>query len=136
MAPVFVWSCVEPFTGIVCACLPTFAPFFRRWWSSVRSGKSNSGQNNGYSASIKMESGSRFKSKRESKRDWAVTTVNADYDNFGPHGDEVQLTNEISGPGTSMHTKESDEEMGADAMNGITVREDVDVTWSHPHHEQ
>lgn len=79
-----------------------------------------------------MESGSRFKSKR----DWAVTTVNADYDNFGPHGDEVQLTNEISGPGTSMHTKESDEEMGADAMNGITVREDVDVTWSHPHHEQ
>jgi len=36
LSPVFVWSCVEPFIGILCACLPTFAPFFRRWWSVIR----------------------------------------------------------------------------------------------------
>lgn len=31
MCQVFVWSCVEPFVGMVCACLPTYAPFVRRW---------------------------------------------------------------------------------------------------------
>ncbi|KAK3934016.1 hypothetical protein QBC46DRAFT_429444 [Diplogelasinospora grovesii] len=36
MSKVFVWSCCEPFTGIVCACLPTYAPLVRRWWSTSR----------------------------------------------------------------------------------------------------
>ncbi|KAF2109445.1 hypothetical protein BDV96DRAFT_554693 [Lophiotrema nucula] len=31
MCQVFIWSCVEPFIGILCACLPTFAPLVRRW---------------------------------------------------------------------------------------------------------
>lgn len=35
VAPVFLWSCVEPFIGIVCACLPTLSPLFRRWWSTL-----------------------------------------------------------------------------------------------------
>jgi len=32
MSKVFIWSCCEPFVGIVCACLPTYAPLFRRLW--------------------------------------------------------------------------------------------------------
>lgn len=32
MAKVFVWSCCEPFIGIVCACLPAYAPLVRRLW--------------------------------------------------------------------------------------------------------
>ncbi|KXX81290.1 hypothetical protein MMYC01_201937 [Madurella mycetomatis] len=32
MSKVFVWSCCEPFIGIVCACLPTYAPLVRRLW--------------------------------------------------------------------------------------------------------
>lgn len=75
--------------------------------------------------------GGRSKIGRESgtRLEWG-RSKNADYSNLGPHGDEVQLTNEISGPGTSMGTKESDEELG-DGMHGITVSQDVDVTWTH-----
>ncbi|GAB1316970.1 Rhodopsin domain-containing protein [Madurella fahalii] len=40
MSKVFVWSCCEPFIGIVCACLPTYAPLVRRLWR--RDGYSNS----------------------------------------------------------------------------------------------
>ncbi|KAK0702178.1 hypothetical protein B0H67DRAFT_595253 [Lasiosphaeris hirsuta] len=32
MSKVFIWSCCEPFIGIVCACLPTYAPLLRRLW--------------------------------------------------------------------------------------------------------
>ncbi len=35
MSKVFIWSCCEPFIGIVCACLPTYAPLVRRWWSAA-----------------------------------------------------------------------------------------------------
>jgi hypothetical protein len=35
MSKVFIWSCVEPFIGIVCACLPTYAPLVRRWWTAA-----------------------------------------------------------------------------------------------------
>lgn len=31
MGEVFIWSCCEPFMGILCACLPTLAPLFRIW---------------------------------------------------------------------------------------------------------
>jgi hypothetical protein len=31
MSHVFIWSCCEPFVGIVCACLPTYAPLVKRW---------------------------------------------------------------------------------------------------------
>lgn len=38
MSKVFIWSCCEPFIGIVCACLPTYAPLVRRWWKGELSG--------------------------------------------------------------------------------------------------
>ncbi|KAK4652454.1 hypothetical protein QC762_503070 [Podospora pseudocomata] len=38
MSKVFIWSCCEPFIGIVCACLPTYAPLVRRWWRGELSG--------------------------------------------------------------------------------------------------
>jgi hypothetical protein len=31
MSLVFIWSCCEPFTGIICACLPALAPLVRKW---------------------------------------------------------------------------------------------------------
>jgi hypothetical protein len=33
MSRVFVWSCCEPSVGIICACLPTYAPLVRGWLS-------------------------------------------------------------------------------------------------------
>jgi hypothetical protein len=119
LAPVFLWSCVEPFIGIVCACLPTFAPFFRRWWSTVVTGKSSSsGAPNGGSSA-----GSHF-GKGRNRREWRKT----DNTDLGLHGDEVQLMNAVSGP-DSMRTKESDEELGY-PMTSISVREDVQITYS------
>ena len=42
MADVFVWSCCEPFVGIICACLPTYGPLFSRFrWFKGSSGRSN-----------------------------------------------------------------------------------------------
>ncbi|KAL1836299.1 hypothetical protein VTJ49DRAFT_5323 [Mycothermus thermophilus] len=35
MSKVFIWSCVEPFIGIVCACLPTYAPLVRKFWTAA-----------------------------------------------------------------------------------------------------
>ncbi|KAK4221414.1 hypothetical protein QBC38DRAFT_540152 [Podospora fimiseda] len=32
MSQVFIWSCYEPFIGIVCACLPTYGPLVRCWY--------------------------------------------------------------------------------------------------------
>ncbi|KAF2084334.1 hypothetical protein K490DRAFT_49447, partial [Saccharata proteae CBS 121410] len=33
--PVFMWSTLEPSMAIICACLPTFAPFLRVWYWSL-----------------------------------------------------------------------------------------------------
>ncbi|KAL1966347.1 hypothetical protein VTN77DRAFT_4489 [Rasamsonia byssochlamydoides] len=120
MAPVFVWSCVEPFIGIVCACLPTYGPFIRRWRSKSSNSKNSRGINNNSSTS---SSGLRFSKKTAHRRTTDYTSL----------GDEVQLTNEISvtGPASSsMRTKGSDEELGY-PMTSIMVREDVNVTWSN-----
>lgn len=62
MCQVFIWSCVEPFTGIICACLPTYAPFLRRCLSRQKHGTDRDPQYrvaDGY----KMGSGA-------SKREW------------------------------------------------------------------
>ncbi|KAK4132182.1 hypothetical protein BT67DRAFT_463869 [Trichocladium antarcticum] len=42
MSKVFIWSCCEPFVGIMCACLPTYAPLVRRWWTAAQSRPANS----------------------------------------------------------------------------------------------
>lgn len=47
MADVFRWSCCRPFIGTLCACLPTLAPFFRRWWSTVRTHDTSGTPNDG-----------------------------------------------------------------------------------------
>ncbi|KAH6845776.1 hypothetical protein B0I37DRAFT_398918 [Chaetomium sp. MPI-CAGE-AT-0009] len=51
MSKVFIWSCCEPFIGIVCACLPTYAPLVRKWWSAATAAAShgNSSSNGGSS---------------------------------------------------------------------------------------
>lgn len=135
MSPVFVWSCVEPFIGIVCACLPTFAPFFRRWWAVVRT-KGSSGPKQAYPSDSGPSSGPGsnqlsaggvgpgFRLSRNCARgvgEW--TELESPL-----RGDEAGLTNDIvggGGPG-SFRTKGSDEEMG-------TIRVKEDVKWSESH---
>ena len=135
MSPVFVWSCVEPFIGIVCACLPTFAPFFRRWWAVVRT-KGSSGPKQVYPSDSGPSSGpgsnqpsaggagGGFRLSRNCAKgigEWTELEGRL-------RDDEVGLTNDIvggGGPG-SFRTKGSDEEMGM-----IRVKEDV--KWSESH---
>lgn len=37
MGQLFIWSCCEPFIGIICSCLPTLAPLFKQWGENVLS---------------------------------------------------------------------------------------------------
>ncbi|PGH26725.1 hypothetical protein AJ80_01671 [Polytolypa hystricis UAMH7299] len=120
IAPVFVWSCVEPFIGIVCACLPTLAPLFRRWWTTTVTARgSNSGENTG-SGSYHRTVDSRLRFGK-SKKEWG---------SLNTHGDEVDLTNEITAAGSTTTMGGSDEAL-AYPLTSINVREDVEVSWSN-----
>lgn len=123
IAPVFVWSCVEPFIGIVCACLPTFAPFFRRWWAVRRTtGKSTdpeTGAGKSGSGAHHLASKDTFRMSRN-KKEW--TRMHGDPD------DEVNLTNHISGPATTRSKGGSSDDL-AYPMTSISVKQDVDVAW-------
>jgi hypothetical protein len=93
MSKVFVWSCCEPFVGIVCACLPTYAPLFRKWWGagpSMSSAKVSAGASSGFSK------GSKVGRSEWSQIDDTVLRGN---------DDEVELTTDISG-GQSVHNSD------------------------------
>lgn len=44
IGPIYMWSSIEPFVGIICACLPTLSPMFKRMWQKKKTstGDSNS----------------------------------------------------------------------------------------------
>lgn len=128
MAPVFIWSSVEPFVGIICACLPTFGPFFRRWWSSVRTGRSSSpGPSSNPSANRPPGTATWFRKSRSNKmpKD-SLFSINE----FGCV-DEVQLMNDINASRSVREDAASDDhdvERG-DSEGNITVKQDVDISW-------
>ncbi|EXJ70398.1 uncharacterized protein A1O5_06466 [Cladophialophora psammophila CBS 110553] len=116
MASVFIWSCCEPFIGILCACMPCYAPLLRRFWKSAGL-QSRSVPTSGFSSG-NMNGSTMGKSGQgipiKVKRDWD-RIVNP---TFGD--DEVQLTTYTTGPG-STRTKGSDES----GSKGITVKTDI-----------
>ena len=139
MASVFIWSCCEPFIGIVCACLPTLAPFFRRWWSTVRTRNTSGTPNLGSGKNLSDHKSRDIEAKRshttsgtgipepfrlsKQKREW---TRVKDKDTVLRNDDEIELTNNITGPG-STRTKAS-EEGRVYAEGDIVVKKDV--SWS------
>ncbi|KAJ5467281.1 hypothetical protein N7475_005033 [Penicillium sp. IBT 31633x] len=127
MAPVFIWSSVEPFVGIICACLPTFGPFFRRWWSKVRTGRSSNSRSTEPSAQYPSATTSWIRKPRAKKppKD-SLFSIN----DFGCV-DEVELMNDINATRSLRDETASDHhdmERG-DPSGAITVQQDVDVTW-------
>ncbi|KAJ5815873.1 hypothetical protein N7447_008106 [Penicillium robsamsonii] len=123
IAPVFIWSSVEPFVGIICACLPTFGPFFRRWWSRVRT-RSSKNRSTDPSAEQSSETATWLRKPRVKKptKD-SLFSIN----DFGCV-DEVQLMNDINATrslGDEAASVHQDVERGC-----ITVQQDVDVTWA------
>ncbi|KAL2428958.1 hypothetical protein ABEF95_010695 [Exophiala dermatitidis] len=116
MASVFIWLCCEPFIGILCACMPCYAPLLRHFWKSAGS-QSRSAPTSGF-PSGNINGSSMGKSGQgipiKVKRDWdrIVNPTLGD--------DEVQLTTYPTGPG-STRTKGSDES----GSKGITVKTDI-----------
>ena len=111
ISSVFIWSCCEPFIGIVCACLPCYAPIFRRVWknASSLSRSRTTPTPGGYGTGSK-------KMGPDSKASWNRIT------NTTKSEDEVQLTTYVTGP-PSTRTKDSDHS----GMKGIHVKSDI--TW-------
>ncbi|CAL5869863.1 uncharacterized protein PFLUO_LOCUS4094 [Penicillium psychrofluorescens] len=117
IAPVFAWSCVEPFIGIVCACLPTFSPIFRRWWETLVPRRNVSGKK-GYHG---PEGSGIWRIKREKGRS-------------APNGsalsqDEVELTHFPGWPAGTLRTRESREQMVSPHAR-IQIKEEVTITWA------
>ncbi|KAL2130878.1 hypothetical protein VTI74DRAFT_5832 [Chaetomium olivicolor] len=115
MSKVFIWSCCEPFIGIVCACLPTYAPLVRKWWSASHPRRGNPYNNNGEHPPV-------FVSDKPSRRgDWmhglGETTLRGE-------DDEIELTGaggrEITVKGQGGDSEESLKYQG----NKIIVRRD------------
>ncbi|GAB1214937.1 hypothetical protein ATERTT37_004118 [Aspergillus terreus] len=123
MAPVFIWSCVEPFVGIICACLPTFGHFFRRWWAVVRT-RSGGSSNNKTEESAASKTATWIKrARKKPAKDSLFSTVN----DFGCV-DEVHLMNDING---SRSMKEgAGDSTDVEQQGSITVKQDVDVSWA------
>ena len=99
MSKVFIWSCCEPFVGIVCACLPTYAPLVRQLWR--RAGISSyenygSSEKAGAKARVssKLLSSTRGapRDKKDGYRDLESQTLSG---TRPPAEDEIELTADI-----------------------------------------
>ncbi|KAJ3526236.1 hypothetical protein NM208_g11291 [Fusarium decemcellulare] len=120
MAQVFIWSCCEPFVGIICACLPTYGPFLRRWWkATVSLNGYPSGEGSGFNpdSTNVQRNKARMEWKQLSERSVELR-----------QDDEVELTNEIYGGqnNASLRTKTSDEE----CTTGGGIRVQRDFSWA------
>lgn len=113
IAPVFMWSCVEPFIGIVCACLPTFSPLFRRWWAILGGKKGSKKQEDYYGG------GSQTRRSRQQR---------SEDEEDGPHGDEVQLTSFPGWPLNFLRGKGRDDARLSNS--NIRVKEEITISFS------
>ncbi|KAJ5375790.1 hypothetical protein N7517_007796 [Penicillium concentricum] len=117
IAPVFMWSCVEPFIGIICACLPTFSPLFRRWWAIMGIKKSGTKKQEDYGSG-----GTRTRRSRN----------HASEDEEGPDGDEVQLTSFPGWPLNFLRGKASRDDVGSSNAK-IRIKEEINDAASVDH---
>lgn len=82
----FIWSCVEPATGIVSACLPTLRPLLRRFFPSLFTTLGSS-RNTGSSSNDRNRNGEFYRLHQ--------TPKNAIY--RGQDEDEIVLTEAVGG---------------------------------------
>lgn len=115
--PVYVWSSVEPFVGIICACLPTLSPLFKRFWNAHKTQVGSSGakpSGGAHSMSIDTISGSKHKQSKLQGR-------------LRPD-DEIMLTTTT---GTQIGTvMESHSEEDVHETRHIHVQKDFDLEWA------
>lgn len=109
-----MWSCVEPFIGIVCACLPTFSPLFRRWWAILGVKKPSKKQEDYYGGGSQTR-----RSRQQMSED----------EEDDPHGDEVQLTSFPGWPLDFLRGKGSRDDARL-SNSKIRVKEEVTISFS------
>ncbi|KAH8431360.1 uncharacterized protein LDX57_009018 [Aspergillus melleus] len=124
MAPVFIWSCVEPFVGIICACLPTFGHFFHRWWATVKGRSGGSSGNKTDTEASKTATWIKKARARKPIKD-SLFSVNE----FGCV-DEVHLMNDINASRSVKDEVGSAGKNDLESQSTITVKQDVDVSWA------
>jgi hypothetical protein len=127
MGPVFVWSCVEPYVGILCACLPTFAPLVRIAWNKVRGFSAN--HESGGKPSVPGASNhikSRSQMQKPSQWNKLGGGPGGDSDSKLRDDDEMELTTEIRGK-PDRRSQDSGEDLTF-PIHGIMVKSDVQ--WS------
>ncbi|KAL4882850.1 hypothetical protein BJY04DRAFT_216938 [Aspergillus karnatakaensis] len=123
MGPVFIWSTIEPSVGIVCACLPHFAPLARIAHRSYRSQYQSRQSRTGGSASASKSAPSerpwvshKYHSHSNSKQ-YSSSRMNRDK---GTEEDEIGLTNYVTSvPGGNGGKYEAEEVRSG---SGITVQ--------------
>ncbi|CAG8025955.1 unnamed protein product [Penicillium nalgiovense] len=116
IAPVFMWSSVEPFIGIVCACLPTFSPLFRRWWTNFGVNKSNLKKKEGrYSAEGSPTHRSRYHTSEDEE----------DH----PDDEEVELTRFPGWPLNFLRGKGGRDNVGL-SNSKIQIKDEVTISFS------
>ncbi|KAJ5501054.1 hypothetical protein N7527_012175 [Penicillium freii] len=113
IAPVFMWSCVEPFIGIVCACLPTFSPLFRHWWAILGIKKGSKKQEDYYGGGSQTRRSRQHMSEDEED---------------GPHDDEVQLASFPGWPLNFLRGQGNRNDVGL--SNKIRIKEEVTISFS------
>ncbi|KAG4419194.1 hypothetical protein IFR04_007695 [Cadophora malorum] len=146
MGQLFIWSCCEPYIGIVCACLPTLAPFFRRWWATLVTKSGGTSKKRSYGGTNPSEhmsgtnTGGLVKSKDRdtnisdtqhsrsgSKREWILLPENVKVRD----DDQIELTTNVT-ESRDMKRAERDEELGIGSIQDIHVQKDVTWRSSHP----
>lgn len=112
MAQVFIWSCCEPFVGIICSCLPTYGPLLRRWWKTASStDRDQSGQSS-------FDLNNTVVRNNKARKNWKQL-----------HGEELRTRSEddlglatsISGPGVASVRTEHSTDSRERQENGIRV---------------
>lgn len=151
MADVFVWSCCEPFVGIICACLPTYGPLFARFsWFKGGSSKSADGPSGGNFSGGKdlitfggsrmpMKSGNNSTAKSKGWSRVGKSQQQSSSFRTRPDEDEIELTATVLGgknDGYGSHADESgrlgtqtSDSDGADEHKNMQVHVQTDMKW-------
>lgn len=134
MSSLFIWSCVEPFVGLICACLPTFGPYYRKWWSRVHSSWTGGRirayiRGNPGTRAITSVNSKDIPNGKRSRQMWSSLggsdMANLTYDGRLRDDDEVELTTEITGgPNGSALKLSSDNGQDTPPDRGIQVKEE------------
>lgn len=125
MGAVFVWSCVEPFVGIFCACLPTYPPLIRLLYRKFMGLPLITSLKSATRSTLKSTTTDTALYKRNLHHERGNHRIrNSDSD------EELGLTNEIAGPGLAFRNSKTDKDTGF-PMRAISVRTEVQVSSSH-----